>query len=74
MAEQGPKRPHVLLRALLTFWLVVWIILLIFFLRAQFAPQPIFSWPWATVWLSVSVLGWLAVFRLLLKLGKAPPE
>ncbi len=74
MAEQGPKPPYFLLRALLTFWLVVWMVLLILFLRAQFAPQPIFSWQWATVWLSISVLGWLAVLRLLVKLGKAPPE
>lgn len=72
--EDGEKRPHAVLRALLTLWLVVWAITIAFFLRAQFDPLPLLSWPWAAVWLAVSVGGWILIYRLLNKLRQMPPE
>jgi hypothetical protein len=76
MPEPGPhkKRPHAVLRALLSLWLIIWMITIAFFIRAQFDPQPLFNWRTATIWLSVSVLGWLFVFRVLQKLRRMPPE
>ncbi len=71
---QKPKRPHAVLRALLTLWLLSWFLVIAFFIRAQFDPQPLFSWVGATVWIGVSVIGWLLIFRLLNKLRRLPPE
>ena len=68
------KRPHAVLRALLSIWLVSWLIMILFFIRAQLAPQPLFGWEGATLWLGVSVIGWLVIFRLLRKLRQFPPE
>ena len=69
-----PKRPHAVLRALLTLWLLSWFIIIAFFIRAQFDPQPLFSWVGATIWIGVSVAGWLVIFRLLNKLRRQSPE
>ena len=76
MEEQGPKqkRPHAVLRALLSFWLIAWLILIVFFLRSQFDPQPLLNWGAASIWLVFSVVGWLIVYRLLRKLRRLPPE
>ncbi len=68
------KRPHAVIRALLSIWLVSWLIIILFFISAQFSPQPLFSWKVATIWLGVSVFGWLIVFRLLRKLRQLPPK
>ncbi|NOR62018.1 MAG: hypothetical protein GQ535_05915 [Rhodobacteraceae bacterium] len=72
--EQTPKRPHAVLRALLTFWLLSWFIIIAFFIRSQFDPQPLFGWVGATVWIGISVASWLFIFRLLNKLRQLPPE
>ena len=76
MDEQDPmpKRPHAVLRALLSLWLIAWLIIIAFFIRAQFDPQPLFSWAGAIIWFGVSVAGWLVVYRLLRKLRRMPPE
>jgi len=72
--EQEPKRPHAVLRALLTLWLLSWFIIIAFFLRTQFDPQPLFSWTVAAIWIGVSVFGWVIIYRLLHKLRQMPPE
>ena len=74
MAKPEQKRPHAVLRALLSVWLVSWVIIIAFFISAQLAPQPLFGWGWASIWIGFSVLGWLVIFRLLRKLRRMPPE
>ncbi len=74
MAAPEQKRPHAVLRALLSVWLVSWVIIIAFFIRAQLAPQPLFGWVWASIWIGVSIFGWLVIFRLLRKLRRLPPE
>jgi hypothetical protein len=76
MAGQGPKlkRPHRLLRALLTGWLLSWGLLIILFIVAQLDAQPLFPWSVALVWLGVMGGGWLIVLFLLRRLLKMPPE
>ena len=72
--EQNAKRPHVVLRALLSVWLLSWFIVILFFIRSMFDPQPIFGWGAGSIWLAVSIIGWLIVYRLLSKLRRLPPE
>lgn len=72
--ETKLERPNPVIRALLSIWLVSWLIIILFFIGAQLAPQPLFGWKAATLWLSVSIIGWLVIFRLLRKLRRLPPE
>ena len=72
--ERQPKRPHVVLRALLTVWLLSWFIIIVFFIRSMFDPQPILGWGMGSIWLGISIFGWLIIYRLLSKLRRLPPE
>jgi len=76
MPAQTPKkkRPHGLLRALLTGWLLSWGLLILVFVVVQFSEQPLFAWPVATAWIAISVIGWILIFKLLRRLQKMPPE
>ena len=72
--EQTPKRPHAVLRALLTVWLLSWFLIIVFFIRSMFDPQPILGWGAGSIWLGTSIIGWLIIYRLLSKLRRLPPE
>ncbi len=72
--DPKPKRPHRLLRVLLTGWLLSWGLLIIMFIVAQLDTQPLFRWPVALVWFGIMGGGWLIVFFLLRRLLKMPPE
>jgi len=74
MSAPEPKRPYAVLRALLSIWLISWVVITGLFISAQLAPQPLFGWGLASIWIGVSVLGWLVIFRLLRKLRKLPAE
>lgn len=71
---QGPIRPYRLLRALLSVWLLGWGFLIALFVFAQLDASPLFSWPVAAVWLGIMAGGWLAVFFVVRRLQKMPPE
>ncbi len=68
-----PKRPHALLRGLLSVWLLSWAAIIALFVAVQLSEQPLFAWQVAAVWLGVMLAGWLLAFRLLRRLQKAPP-
>ena len=75
MAETPePKRPYALVRAVLAAWLLGWGISIVFFLVNQFGDQPLFKWKLALIWLGVSIIGWVLVYRVLQRLRNLPPE
>ena len=68
------KRPYGLVRAVLSAWLLGWALSIVFFVVTQLGDQPLFGWKLATLWLLVSIVGWVLVFRVLQRLRKLPPE
>jgi membrane protein implicated in regulation of membrane protease activity len=68
MTDAPDKRPYVLLRAIVTMWLLLWGAMIALFLKNQFSAQPLFNWPIGLTWLGLSLLGWWAGFRFLRRL------
>jgi len=72
--EPPQKRPYGILREMLSILLLGWGISIVLFIIAEFDPNPLFGWKFATAWIGGSVIGWVLIFRVLQRLRKLPPQ